>query len=66
MEMAIRRMGMSARAHDLTLKVARTIADRDRADEYRRSTWRKQFNIVALNELTRNNRISSNDRTYWK
>lgn len=32
LEMAVRRMGLSARAHDRILKVARTVADLDHAD----------------------------------
>ena len=41
LEMAMRRMSLSARAHDRILKVARTVADLDGSDVDRRQAYRR-------------------------
>jgi magnesium chelatase family protein len=53
LEMAVRRMNLSARAHDRVLRVARTIADLDHAD------------CVAAKHLAEAVQCRNLDRNYW-
>jgi magnesium chelatase family protein len=53
LEMAVRRMNLSARAHDRLLRVARTIADLDHASQ------------VAAKHLAEAVQFRNLDRNYW-
>ncbi|MBV8709466.1 MAG: magnesium chelatase, partial [Acidobacteriaceae bacterium] len=53
LEMAVRRMNLSARAHDRILRVARTVADLDNSD------------AVSTKHLAEAVQCRNLDRNYW-
>lgn len=53
LEMAVRRMNLSARAHDRILRVARTVADLDRSER------------VSAKHLAEAVQFRNLDRNYW-
>jgi hypothetical protein len=57
LEMTMRRMGFSARAHDRILKVARPIADLDESNRFRQNTWRKPCNTEVWIGITGGKRL---------
>jgi magnesium chelatase family protein len=65
LELAVRRMGLSARAHDRILKVARTIADLDHSEPVTAKHLAEAVQYRSLGSGSKWTHYRSLDRSYW-
>ena len=65
LENAITRLGLSARAHDRILKVARTIADLDGGDNGAQNSAQNRVQNIDPRHLSEAIQYRTLDRSYW-